>query len=276
MTAIPALLVDTHCHLNLAAFEEDLDSVIARAYQAGIRKILIPGTDLASSRQAVSLAKQYPGLYAAVGVHPHDAESWQASTRSELSKLAEEPEVVALGEMGLDYYRNYSDPAVQRQVFRDQLALAQELELPVILHNREAIEDLLVILNEWVGGLSGPLRTRAGVMHAFSANEEAASKAVAMGFYIGIAGPVTFRSAEMLRSVVQQIPLERILTETDAPYLTPAPHRGKRNEPGYIPFVAAAIANTRQVQIDQAIEQMAVNARVLFQWNHEITDNHIL
>ena len=276
MKSASAPLVDTHCHLNAAAFDEDLESVISRARQAGITKILIPGTDLDSSRRSISLAKQHPDLYAAVGVHPHDAKSWRPSTIAELIELTKEPEVVAVGEIGLDYYRNYSKPEIQREVFRNQLTLAKEAELPIIVHNREAIEDLLPILKEWVQDLPRPLKTRAGVLHAFSASVDAASKAIDMGFYIGIAGPVTFRNAEALRRIVRQIPLERILTETDAPYLTPDPHRGKRNEPGYVQFVATAIANTRQVEVDQAKEQMVVNARVLFRWNHAITNSYIL
>jgi TatD DNase family protein len=262
--------------LNLAAFKQDINQVLKRAYEAGITKILIPGTDLENSQQAVSIASENDGIYAAVGIHPHEAASWQNSSRSELRALAQQPEVVAIGEIGLDYYRNYSDPQIQREVFEAQLELAIELKLPVIIHNRDAIDDILTILNVWIQDLPGVLKNRAGVLHAYSSDEKSASKALDMGFYIGIAGPITFRNAEALRSLVGTLPLERILTETDAPYLTPDPHRGKRNEPGYVQYVATAIANTCQVDFDQAKEQMAVNASALFQWNHEITNSYVL
>jgi TatD DNase family protein len=276
MNVAPASLVDTHCHLNMAIFEKDFDSVLDRAREAGITKILIPGIDLETSKLAIKLAGQHPGLYAAVGIHPHDAKKWKESSRSDLQELASHPEVVAIGEIGLDYYRNYSEPDLQQKVFREQLDLAGELGLPVIVHNRDAIEDVLSILVEWTSNLTKPLRNHTGVLHAFSSHSDSASKAIDMGFYIGIAGPITFRKAEALRDLVATLPMERILTETDAPYLTPEPHRGKRNEPGYVQFVADAIASTRQVDLDQAREQTAVNASVLFRWNHELTDSHVL
>lgn len=276
MTSVSAPLVDTHCHLNMAVFEDDLEAVLQRAQEAGITKILVPGTDLETSRRAVALAGEHPGVYAAVGFHPHDAESWTANSRSDLKKLADQPKVIAIGEIGLDYYRNYSAPEVQRKVFQEQLDLARELGLPVVIHNREAIHDILPILKQWAGDLPETLKGRSGVLHAFSADPEAASKAIGLGFYIGVAGPITFRKAEALRGLVGVLPQDRILTETDAPYMTPDPHRGKRNEPGYVQYVAAAIANTRQVDIDMTREQTAVNARVLFQWNHEITNSYIL
>jgi TatD DNase family protein len=276
MNAAPTPLVDTHCHLNMAVFEKDFESVLARAREAGITKIVIPGTDLETSKRAIDLAGQHPGLYAAVGVHPHDAKTWQESSSSELRELANHPEVVAIGEIGLDYYRNYSDPDIQRKVFWEQLNLAGDLGFPVIVHNRDAIDDVVSMLVEWTSNIPEPLRGHTGVLHAFSSHPNSASKAIEMGFYIGIAGPITFRKAGALRDLVATLPMERILTETDAPYLTPEPHRGKRNEPGYVQFVANAIANTRQLEIDQAKEQTAVNASVLFRWNHEISDSHVL
>ena len=276
MTSAPAPLVDTHCHLNMAVFEDDLDAVLQRAHEAGITKILIPGTDFDNSRRAISLASQNPGIYAAVGFHPHDAKNWTANSHSDLEELAGQPQVVAIGEIGLDYHHNYSDPELQRKVFQDQLELARELELPVVIHNREAIHDILPLLEQWSAGLPEPLIGRCGVLHAFSADQEAASKAIDLGFYIGIAGPITFRKSDALRDMVGMLPLERILTETDAPYMTPDPHRGKRNEPSHVQFITAAIANTRQVDVDRARDQTAVNARALFQWNHEITNSYVL
>jgi TatD DNase family protein len=276
MSTNPALLVDTHCHLNMAAFDKDRDQVLKRAYAAGINKILIPGINLETSRQATTLAGHNEGIYAAVGIHPHDAASWQPSSRLELEKQAQDARVVAIGEIGLDYYRNYSNPDIQQHVFKEQLALAAELELPVVIHNREAIHDILPILSDWVVELPETLKRRAGVLHAFSADVAAASKAIDLGFYIGIAGPITFQNAESLRKLVAELPIERIVTETDAPYLTPDPHRGKRNEPEYVKFVADAIASIRRVDTGLAHEQTAVNASVLFQWNHEITNSYVL
>lgn len=276
MTDFSMPLVDTHCHLNMAVFEDDLGSVIERANKAGISNFLVPGTNLETSRSAIGLAKKYPGVYAAVGFHPHDANKWNPAGHAELKRLAQQPEVVAVGEIGLDYYRNLSDPIIQRTVFLNQLDLAVDLGVPVVVHNRDATVDLLSILSDWAPGLPTALRDRAGVLHAFSANVEAASNAIEKGFYIGIAGPITFRSADDLRNLVGKLPWERIVTETDAPYLTPDPHRGKRNEPGNVQFVTAAIAKTRQVEFELAKEQTAENARVLFQWNHEISDSHIL
>ncbi|MDF1499815.1 MAG: TatD family hydrolase [Anaerolineales bacterium] len=276
MKTRPAPFVDTHCHLNLAAFQNDLEAVLERAHDAGITKILVPGTDFETSQRAVTLAGQHPGVYAAVGFHPHDAQKWDRSNASQLKQLAEHPGVVAIGEIGLDYYRNLSGREVQRRAFEEQLELAIELELPVIVHNRDATTDVLAMINEWVKELPQNLQGRAGVLHAFSADEIAASNAIEMGFYIGIAGPVTFQKAEALRSLVSNLPIKRILTETDAPYLTPDPHRGKRNEPGHVQFVAAAIAETRQVELEQAKGQMAANARILFQWNHELSNSNIL
>lgn len=276
MTQSPAAIVDTHCHLNMAAFEPDLDAVLNRARDAGITKILIPGIDLGSSQRALALADQHPGLYAAVGVHPHDAEKWDSSTAEQLNALARHPRVVAIGEIGLDYYRNYSDPEVQRRVFQQQLELASELQLPVIIHNREAMHDILPILESWSANLPDSLVGRAGVLHAFSSDGDSASKVIDQGFYIGIAGPITFRNADELRRLVSQVPLERVLTETDSPYLTPEPYRGKRNEPGYVRFVATEIASTCQVESERVLEQISSNAIRLFQWNHEITNSHLL
>ncbi|MGD2057781.1 MAG: TatD family hydrolase [Anaerolineales bacterium] len=276
MTHSPAAIVDTHCHLNLAAFKPDLDAVLERASDAGITKILVPGMDLASSQQAISLANEHPALYAAVGVHPHDAKKWSSSTREQLEKLARDPKVVAIGEIGLDFYRNYSDPEIQRQAFKKQLELASDLQLPVIIHNREAGHDILPILEDWSASLPTPLIGRAGVLHAFSSDGESASKVIEQGFYLGIAGPITFRNAESLRELVGKVPLERLLTETDAPYLTPEPYRGKRNEPGYVRYVATEIASICQVESERVHEQTSANALKLFQWNHETTNSYIL
>lgn len=276
MTAASSQLVDTHCHLNLGVFEGELEAVLERAAQAGIIKILVPGIDLETSQRSVDLAHRYQGVYAAVGVHPHEAEKWNHSLALELKKLAGDPDVVALGEIGLDYYRNHSGPEEQRRAFRDQLEIALELELPVVIHNREAMEEILAILDEISADIPDSLQGRTGVLHAYSSSAQAASKAIGEGFYIGIAGPITFRNADHLRSTVSELPLDRLLTETDAPYLTPEPHRGKRNEPGNVRYVAEAIAGTREIMIDKVVSQAGANAVALFQWDDETTNSHLL
>jgi TatD DNase family protein len=276
MTPAQLPLVDTHCHLNLVEFEEDIGLVMERVNAAGITKILVPGTDFETSQSTVTLAQQYPEVYAAVGFHPHNAKKWGRAIQSELKELAQQPKVVAIGEIGLDYYRNISDHESQQNAFKGQLELAIELELPIVVHNREAIDDVMTILNDWVTEIPDTLKDRVGVLHAFSSDENAASKAIDKGFYIGIAGPITYSKANTLRNVVKEIPLERLLIETDAPYLTPDPHRGKRNEPGHVQLVATAIAKIRQVDIDKVKEKTAENARVLFQWNHEASNSNVL
>jgi TatD DNase family protein len=248
-------LADSHCHLDFDAFDQDRDAVIAAARDAGLVAILNPGTSLETSRAAVSLAEETPMVYAAVGVHPHGADGFTRATRDELRALAEHPKVVAIGEIGLDFYRNYSAHDAQRRAFAAQLELAAELARPVIIHNRDATAETMGMLREWADG--GP--ARRGILHSYSAGPEWLEQALEMGFYLGISGPVTFAKATTLQRVVRQAPLERLLVETDAPFLTPEPHRGRRNEPAYVRYVTEKVAALKGLSLEEVAEQTTQN-----------------
>jgi len=248
-------LVDTHAHLDFPQFDEDRAAVIRRARKAGIIAIVNIGVDLPSSRAAIALAEQYDFVYAAVGVHPHDAKTVTSHTLDALRTLAQHSKVVAIGEIGLDYYRDLSPRSVQRRAFVAQLELASELGLPVAIHDRDAHDDVLTTLQS---------RSGQGVVHSYSAGPERLEEVLALGFYVGISGPVTFPKAERLRAVAAQVPLERLVVETDCPYLTPVPYRGKRNEPAYVRYVAEQIALARQVAPQAIAQATTQNAQRLF------------
>lgn len=276
MTGAGEWLVDTHCHLNLPEFENDLEEVLRRAEEAGVAKIVVPGIDLESSARAVRLAEHYSQVYAAVGVHPHAASTWEASTETALVDLISSERVVAVGEIGLDFYRSLSPSEVQRQAFRAQLAIAAAMDLPVIIHNREATDEIVLLMQEWASGLPPALSGRAGVMHAFSADLEAASKAVEAGFYIGIAGPITYPGARELRDLSRQVPSSRLLVETDSPYLSPQPFRGERNEPSRVRFVAEKLAEVCGETLEETARTTAANAARLFGWDNGTDNSHLL
>ena len=249
-------MIDSHAHLDSGRFDGDREAVVARARAAGLVAIVNAGADLASSRASVALAERYDFIYATVGIHPHAAKSVTPAVLDELRELARHPKVVAVGEIGLDYYRDLSPRPVQRRAFADQLALAAELgqsrgsPLPVVIHSRDAHDDVLAILRDWSTSLPVGEGLREGgrsVLHSYAAGPERLDEVLALGFYIGISGPVTFKKAERLREVAAAVPLDRLLVETDCPYLTPEPHRGKRNEPAYVRYVAQTIAQTRNV-----------------------------
>lgn len=253
-------MIDSHCHLDFKKFDRDRGAVIATAEKAGLVAIINPGVDLKTSRAAVALAAKHPIVYAAVGVHPHDAKTVTRQTTAKLRKLAAHPQVVAIGEIGLDYYRDLSPRDVQRRAFAEQLELAAELDLPVIIHNREATEDTFAALENWVsdGG------RRRGVLHSYSAGTGWLERALELGFSISISGPVTFPKATALQQVAQTVPLERLLIETDAPFLTPLPYRGRRNQPAYVQYVAKKIANLRGLPPTELGRQTTRNACKLF------------
>jgi len=238
-------LFDSHAHLESHQFDADRQAVIACALESGVTRILSCGSDLESSQEEIVLARSHPGIYAAVGIHGHRASTAVVEGRTpldeavftRLAELATQSAVVAIGEIGLDYHYDFSPRDVQRAVLRRQLQLARELDLPVILHSRESDEDLRAICDEIAA--TRPLR---GVLHCFLSGEDMAAWALARGLYIGIAGPVTFRNVKHLPRVVRQIPLERLLVETDSPYLAPHPLRGRRNEPACVRHVAARLA----------------------------------
>ena len=258
-------LVDTHTHLDSRQFDQDREQVIARALEAGVGLVINAGASLASSQTSVSLAQRQPSIYAGVGVHPHAASTMDDAMLAQLADLAAHPRVVAIGEIGLDYYRDLSPRPSQREAFRQQLELAHELDKPVIIHNRDAHKDTIEMLRDW---LSSPRsRGRAhpvGVMHCFSGSLEMAKQMLDLGFMIGIDGPITFSNARKLPEIVAQVPLESLLLETDCPYLAPHPFRGKRNEPAYLPWVARRIAEMRGASGGEIAEATTANARALF------------
>jgi len=270
------LLVDTHSHLNFDRFEPDRAQVIERALQARLERILNPGVDLNSSREALALAEAFPPVYAAVGVHPNDSHSWGAGSLEVLHELAGRPKVVAIGEIGLDYYRERAPHGLQQRVFRAQLELAAELRLPVVIHTRDASEqdrgasrDVLAILAEWVAGLrasGSELAERPGVLHSYSSGPGFVEQTLSLGFFMGISGPVTFPKADELRQAVAQAPLERLLIETDAPFLAPQPVRGKRNEPAYVRHMVAKIAEIHHLPFDTVARVTTAGAERLFHW----------
>jgi TatD DNase family protein len=274
-------LTDTHCHLDLDKFDADREAVIGRARQAGIVRILVPSLTLASSRAVLQLVEAHPMLFAAVGIHPTEAGTRVASSLQELQTLAGNKKVVAIGEVGLDYYWDTAPHDVQQQVLKEQLGLAADLALPVLLHNREkndaesgaCAEDLIRILEEWIAGLRSrneALAERPGVWHSFSSSLEIARRATDLGFFIGVTGPVTYKNAERRRQVIADLPLERLLIETDAPFLTPQPERGKRNEPGFVRHIADKIAEIQSRTPQETAVLTTANAARLFSWGETV------
>jgi TatD DNase family protein len=232
-------LIDTHCHLDFEAYDNIRDQIVQGAADAGVTRIINPGVDVARSQAALTLADQYAGVYAAVGIHPNSTVGFSEETLAAVREMATSEKAIAIGEIGLDYYWDSSPKETQRGAFEAQLALAAELELPVIIHNRDASDDVIAILREWVAALPESLRERPGVLHSFSAPGTIADQGIDLGFYLGFTGPVTFKKADDLRKIAAHIPDDRILVETDGPFLTPHPYRGKRpNKPAYVRFVA--------------------------------------
>jgi len=303
------MLTDTHCHLDFNKFDEDRDAVIQRAIETGVERILIPSMELESSKVVIKLANSHPNLFAAVGFHPTDLDKWDETSINNLLNLITLPyvtlsgakglsygnedslvaqkwlplndknKILAIGEIGLDYYwvKEPEKQKQQREVLQKQLKLAQEVNLPVIIHMREendawfgqASIDLLNILSEWHQELSAqnhPLKEKPGVLHSFNGNLETAQKAMQLNFYIGVTGPVTYKNAEEKRQIIRQLPLERLLIETDSPFLTPVPHRGKRNEPAFVAYIADKIAEIHMTTREQVAHITTINANRLFGW----------
>ncbi len=266
------MLIDTHAHLHHARFADDLDATLARAALNGVKVVIIPGSALEDSRAAVALAERYAdtpcALYAAVGIHPTEADTLTSEALVELRELAAHPRVVAIGEIGLDYYwprvaeRGWpcAEPPQQRAALEAQLALAAELSLPVILHDRDAHADMLAMLQDWTHHHA----ERTGTLHAYAAGPALLPEMLSLNLYIGMDGPVTFEKATGLHEVAQQVPLERLLLETDAPYLTPHPYRGRRNEPAYLTYIAARIAALKNIGVETVAAATTVNAGRLF------------
>ena len=252
------MLFDTHVHLNDQQFAEDLEETISRAKEAGVEWMTIVGFDRPTITKALEVADRYPFIYASIGWHPVDAIDMQEEDLVWLEEMAAHPKVVALGEMGLDYHWDKSPKDVQKTVFRKQIGLAKKLKLPIIIHNREATQDIIQILREenaWQVG---------GIMHCFSGSAETAQECLEMNFYISLGGPVTFKNAKKPKEVAMQVPLERLLIETDCPYLAPHPYRGKRNEPAYVKLVAEHIAELKNLSFEEVAKATTENAKKLF------------
>lgn len=251
------MLADSHAHIDDERFDADRDEVVARALAAGVSLIVNIGADMASSARSVALAEKYPGIYAAVGMHPHDSQDMKENDYRQLEQWANHPKVVAIGEIGLDYHYDLSPRPVQKEVFLRQLDLARKTGKPFIIHEREAHADMLDIIRYAARGLNG-------VFHCFSGSVETAREYLKMGFYISVAGPVTFPKSVKTKEVAKAVPLDRLLVETDSPYLTPQPFRGKRNEPAYVRLVAEEIANLRDISLAELAETTTANVRRLF------------
>ena len=255
------MIIDTHAHIDGADYDEDREEVIERARESGVQYMVNIGCDVESSYRSMELAEQYDFIYATAGIHPHDVKSITEDTYAHLRQLLLHPKVIALGEIGLDFFKNYSPHDVQRTHFRNQIQLAHDMGKPIIVHSRDANEDIIAILSEFYPKDS---TARPGIFHCFSGDQELADKALEMGFYISFSGSVTFKKAGALREVAKTIPADRLLTETDCPYLTPTPHRGKRNEPAYVNFTAEKLAEIRGLKIDDVQRTMALNFFELF------------
>ncbi|MEN8190720.1 MAG: TatD family hydrolase [Thermodesulfobacteriota bacterium] len=253
-------LIDSHCHLDMGSYEKDLEAVLARAKEGGVKRILTIGIDEASSRRAVELARNYPAIRASVGVHPHDVDRINDETLTNLTNLARNNHglVVAYGEIGLDYVKQFSPAHLQKKYFGLQLELARELELPIIIHDREAHDDILDLLEQ-----HGPF-DQGGVMHCFSGDKQFAEKVLEFGLHISIPGIVTFNNARDLQEVAESVPLNRLILETDGPFLAPVPRRGKRNEPAYLAYTAQKVAELRGITLEVLARETSRNVERLF------------
>ncbi len=253
------MLVDSHCHLDYLADDEPLEGVVARARDAGVGCMVTIGTKLGSFERVLSIAERFPEVFCSVGVHPHEAGQEGQSDPDRLIELAAHPKVVGIGESGLDYHYDHAPRDRQAENFRAHIAAARTTGLPLIVHTREADEDTAAILRE--GHEAGPFR---GVLHCFTAEAALAKAALDIGFYISVAGIFTFKKADRLREIIAEVPLERLLIETDSPYLAPVPKRGKRNEPAFVAHTAAALARARGLSSDEIARTTTENFFRLF------------
>ena len=254
------MLIDSHCHIMFDAFNDDRRDVLQRASEAGVTAYINPGITVDDSRAIVNATETIPNLYAAVGIHPNDAGTFTTSSIDQLRELAAHPNVVAIGEIGLDYHWDTSPRPHQRDVFEQQLALAKEIDKPVIIHQRESAADTMEILRAWGAGRQHP----GLVLHSFSGDQAMAEEAIEYGFYIGISGPVTFKNAHGLPEIVAALPPDRLLVETDAPFLSPHPFRGKRNEPARVKVIAQRIAEVQQLPFEVMCKHLTRNTINLF------------
>lgn len=251
-------LFDSHCHLENGRFEEDLPEVLARMKDAGVNRCILAGSDMETSEQIVALTKEHAHVYGVVGIHPHDAKTWTDDCADRLAQWVKEERIVGIGEIGLDYYYDHSPRGVQKEVFVKQLLLARELDMPAVFHVRDAHGDVLDLLRANLSQLP------AGVVHCYSGSVESAREYLDMGFYISFAGPITFKNANKLLDVAKYVPQDRILVETDSPYLAPVPMRGRRNEPTFVQYVAQTVAELRGISAEEMAQAAFENTCRLF------------
>jgi len=250
------MLIDTHCHLDFPEFDQDRDRVIQHAKEQGIGYIINIGSSLEGSRKSLELAKQYDFIYATVGLHPHEADSFNKEIEVELTDLGKKDKVVAMGEIGLDYFKNYSQPDNQKTLFATLLTLAKNLGLPAVIHNRQAQDDTLKILKE--------TKPSKAVVHCFSGDEHFLKECLEMGFLVSFTCNITYKKAEVLRSLLRAVPMDRLMLETDAPFLSPEGLRGKRCEPAYVKFVAEEIARIKNLDVEEVARITSYNAKNFF------------
>jgi TatD DNase family protein len=248
------MLIDSHAHLEMPDFKRDLEAVIQRAQDSGVGYIFTVGTEKRDWKRALEIANAHPSIYATLGVHPHNAKEIDGKTYSILRELCQTEKVKAYGEIGLDFFRNLSPREIQLKRFREQIGLAKELDLPMVIHDREAHQETLEILRAEKAEACG------GIIHCFSGDYEMAKACIDMGFFISIPGSITFKNAERFREIVSRLPLDALLVETDAPFITPEPFRGKRNEPGYVRYTAQKVAEVKKVSFEKVAELTTENA----------------
>jgi TatD DNase family protein len=252
------MFIDTHAHLFYPNFNGEVDQVIERAAVAGIEYIIVPATDLASSAQSIQLAEKYSNIYAAIGIHPHDTKEWNDATITKLEELTKHEKVIAIGEIGLDYYYDFSPKAIQKKAFEAQIELAIKLKLPIIVHNRDSNDDIMNFARKYKD--SG-LRAQ---YHCFAGSIENARELIEMHHFISFPGNITFKKMDNIRKVLSRVAIENLLLETDSPFMTPVPHRGKRNEPSYIHFIAEQVAKTHELTVEDVARTTSYNAYKLF------------
>ncbi|MBP1708054.1 MAG: hydrolase, TatD family [Chloroflexi bacterium] len=257
-------IIDTHAHLDMPEFDKDLDEVVNRAREAGVQTIITIGIDLESSRKAISLAEKYPGVLATVGVHPQESKGVSQKDIQNLAQMARHPRVVAIGEIGLDFYRHYSPRENQLPVLQWELELAAKTNLPIVVHCRQAQIEMLTILKSWAASSHLPGGKPRGVIHCFSGDSRAAEQYLNLGFYISLGGYIGYPSSASLRETIKNLPLDRLILETDCPFLPPQPYRGKRNEPSYTIITAGVLAELKHLPLEELARQTTRNAGEVF------------
>jgi TatD DNase family protein len=262
--------VDTHCHLNFESFDSDLNEVVARAVAAGVNRIVVPGLDLISSEKAVKIANQFENVYAAVGVHPNSLDTFEKDHLQRIEALAIGKKVVAIGEIGLDFYHHPETKPAQLELMEYMMDIATKVRKPVILHSRNSTDDLISIIERFHRKNPDVVlvtNTFSGVFHAFDGTLEQAEKVRSMGFFLGFGGPLTYKNADQKRHILQELGLTNVVLETDAPFLTPEPFRGKRNEPAYIPLIAEKSSKVLNQSLESVSLITSSNANSLFNWD---------